>query len=382
MRRFTFSLIVLLCIPLVGCYEEPVSEHVHLWLTGPGLTVVTVVQEVAEPDRAQSNEDLADRLESSREEIDSGLDRWSQRFDLIEMSAERLSTESIHGGLRRSVHTAVTTSFEEIMPMLEADGLTGGIVSAGGDAELTLFPTGGSRATGLQIQAVERRLSEWSALVAEYFEALIELYEYLDARPDRTVPCFAQIFDDHEVSGQTGPLTDLETNLITSVTASMENVADALAVPKDEAFSLNSLARLVYDPFPARLTVVVKGEVLESEGFVETGGVFERPPVDAWSALESLVDRWVAPDLVTAAFAPVALDELPEVDLEQLMRRPRRYGSPPAAFEVEGALLGELVPEEMLRIRWRPVLSTPPEPGEGEPNWTAVMTGAEASVPD
>lgn len=382
MRRFTLPLMVLLCLPLVGCYDEPVSEHVHLWLTGPGLTVVTVVQEVAEPDRAQSNENLADRLESSRSEIDSGLDRWSRRFNLIDMMAERLNTERIHGGLRRSIHTAATTSFEEIMPMLEADGLTGGIVSAGGDAELTLFPTGGSRATALQRQAAERRLSDWSTLVAEYFEALIELYEYLDARPDRTMPCFAHIFDDHEGHGQTGPLTEFEGDMVTAVKTSMENVADALAEPKDEAFSLNSLTRLVYDPFPARLTVVVKGGVLESEGFVDTGGVFERPPVDAWRALESLVDRWVAPDLVTATFAPVPLDELPEVDLEQLMRRPRRYTSPPAAFEVERALLDELVPEEMLRIRWRPVASMPPEFSEDEPNWTVVMTEAEASVPD
>ena len=382
MRRFTVSLIVLLCLPLVGCYEEPVGEHVHLWLSGPGLTVVTVIQEVAEPDRGQSNENLADRLESSREEIDSGLDRWSRRFDLIDMVAERLIMERIRGGLRRSVHTAATSSFEEIMPMFEADGLTGGIVSAGGDAELTLFPTGGSRATALQRQAAERRLSKWSSLVAEYFEALIELYEYLDSRPDRTVQCYAHIFDDHEGHGDTGPLSESEGDLVTAIKTSMENVADALAVPSDEAFSLNSLTRLVYDPFPARLTVVVSGEVLESEGFSEAGGFFERRPVDAWSALNSLAGRWASPDLVTTAFAPVPVDELPELDLEQLMGLPRRYGSPPAAFEVESALLAELVPEELLRIRWRPVPMPPPESFEEEPNWTAVMTAAEASVPD
>jgi len=382
LRRFTVPLISCLCLPLVGCYEEPVSEHVHLWLTGPGLTVVTVVQEVADPDRAQSNEELADRVEASREEIDSGLDRWSRRIDLVDMMAERLSIERIHGGLRRSVHTAVTSSFEEVMPLLEADGLTGGIVAAGGYAELTLFPTGGSRATGLQRQTAERRLSQWSAVVADYFEALIELYEYLDGSPDRVVPCFAHIFDDHEGHGATGPLTDFEVETVTAVRESMEEVADALTEPKNEAFSLNSLTRLVYDPFPARLTVVVKGGVLESEGFTETGGFFERRPVDAWSAFSSLAGRWVTPDLVTLAFAPVSAEELPDVDLDQLMRRPRRHGSPPAAFEVEASLLAELVPEDLLRIRWRPLAASSPEPSADEPNWTTVMTEAEASVPD
>lgn len=382
MRRFTIPLILALCLPLAGCYEEPVGEHVHLWLTGPGLTVVTVVQEVAEPDRAQSNQELADRLESSREEIDSGLDRWSRRLDLIDLASERLSVERIDGGLRRSVHTAATSSFEEIMPLLEADGLTGNIVAAGGDSELTLFPTGGSRATGVQRQAAERRLSQWSAVVSDYFEALIDLYEYLDGRPDRTVPCFAHIFDDHDGHGETGPLTDLEGEMVIAVKTTMEDVANALTEPKNEAFSLNSLTRLVYDPFPARLTVVVNGGVLESEGFIEAGGFFERRPVDAWSAFSSLVGRWVTPDLVTLAFAPVSAEELPDVDLEQLVRRHRRYGSPPTASEVESALLAELVPDELLRIRWRPRSDSSPDFSGDEPNWTAVMTEAEASVPD
>jgi hypothetical protein len=382
MRRLTACCIAVLCLPLVGCYEEPVSEHVHLWLTGSGLTVVTVTQDVAEPDWAQDNTTLSDRLESSREEINSGLDRWSQRFNLIDKAAERLSIERVHDGLRQSIHTAVTLSFDDVMPMLEADGLTGGVVSAGGEAELSLYPTGGSRATSLQRQNAERLLSGWSSQVADYFKALIELYRYLETRPDRSLPCLAHIFDDHEGHGETGPLTDPEGELVSAVKSSMEEVADALIVPPDQAYSLNSLTRLVYDPFPARLTVVVRGEVRESEGFVETGDLFERQPVDAWNALRSLAGRWASPDLVTLAVAPVPEEELPEIDIEQLASQPRRYGSPPAAFEVESSLMIGLAPEELLRIRWRPVRSSPRESADDEPNWTALMTAAEASIPD
>ena len=382
MRPLKVACVAALSLPLVGCYEEPVNEHVHLWLTGPGVTVVTVVQEVAEPDRASDNQALADRLESSREAIDSGLDRWSQRLDLIDKAAELLSIERIHGGLRRSTHTAATWTFEEVVQVLEADGLTGAVVFAGGEAELSLVPTGGSRATYLQRQEAERRLTDWSATVAEYLAAVVELYEYLETRHDRSLPCFAHIFDDHEVGGATGPLTDLEGELVIAVKDSMESVAEALAVPPDAAFSLNSLSRLVYDPFPARLTTAVEGRVLEFEGFAETGAVFERPPIDAWSALQSLAGRWVTPDLVTVAFAPVPADQLPEIDVEELAGRSRSYSSPPAASEVESALLAALVPEELLRIRWRPLRSPSSDPTEDEPNWTTLMRAAEASVPD
>ena len=183
--------------------------------------------------------------------------------------------------------------------------------------------------------------------------------------------------------GQTGPLTDLEGDMVTSVKTSMENVADALAVPKDEAFSLNSLTRLVYDPFPARLTVVVKGGGARERRFVESGGVFERPPVDAWSALESLVDRWVAPDLVTAAFAPVAGGRAAR-------SRPRTADATPSPLWIATRRLrgrrGSVGRAGARGNAANPVaLRCPrqaPEFGDAEPNWSAVMTGAEASVPD
>ena len=381
MRRTRTILIALLCIPLAGCFEEPIREHLHLSLRGDGPVVVTVVQEVTPSDRLDDNPELADRLEESRDTIDHSLDPWSRRFALLEPLAEHVSIERVDGELRRSIHSGVLSSFDEVLRMVEADGLTGSLAVVDGTAALEFFPTGGSRATYTQRQDAERRLSEWSVELAAYFEAVVDLYAHLEERPDRAVPCFAHVFDKHEGPGGTGELEPVEEEMVVRVKDAMEGVTFALMVPKGEAFSLNELTRLVYDPFPARLTIVVDGEVLGSEGFEAGAGFFERPPVDVWNALRSLEGRWISPDLVTAAAAPVSDDRQPDPDILAFASTPRRYFPPPTAAEVESAIVDELVPEEMLRLVWRPP-PTADAPDEESVDWLAVMAKAETSVPD
>jgi hypothetical protein len=218
-------------------------------------------------------------------------------------------------------------------------------------------------------------------VLAVYFEAVVDLYAHLDEQPDRAVPCFAHIFDKHKDLGETGPLEPVEEQLVVRVKDAMGGVAAfAFMVDSGEAFSLNELTRLVYDPFPARLTIAVNGDVLGSEGFETGADFFERPPVDAWNALKSLEGRWISPDLVTAAAAPVSDDRQPDPDILVLASTPRRYFPPPDAAEVESSIVAGLVPEEMLRLIWRP----PPaaDTDEESVDWLTVMANAETSVPD
>jgi len=378
MPRFRSLLIAILCLPLLGCFEEPVREHLHLTLRGGGPVIVTVVQEVTSSDQTGDNPELNDRLEESRDTIDNNLDPWSQRFALLEPLAEHISVERIEGELRRSIHSAVLPSFDEVLQLVEADGLTGSLTVVDGTAELELFPTGGSRATYTQRQDAERLLSEWSVEVAVYFEAVADLYSHLDQRPDRAVPCFAHVFDEYEGPENTGELEPVEDELVLRVKDAMEGVTFALMVEKGEAFSLNELIRLVYDPFPARLTIAVEGQVLEAEGFSAGVDFFERPPVDAWNALRSLEGRWISPDLVTAAAAPAPEDRQPIPNVLALASSPRRYLPSPEAAEVESAIVAGLVPEEILRLTWRP----PPAADEESVDWLAMMAKAESSVPD
>ena len=380
MPRFRSLLILFLCLPLTACFEEPVREHLHLTLRGSGPVIVTVVQEVTPSGRTGDNPVLNDRLEESRDTIDHNLDPWSQRFALLESLAEHISVERVDGELRRSIHSAVLPSFDGVLEMVEADGLTGSLTVVDGRAELELFPTGGSRASYTQRQDADRLLGEWSAMLAVYFETVADLYSYLDEQPDRAVPCFAHVFDKHEELGNIGPLEPVEENLVVRVTDAMEEVAFALMVPSGQAFSLNELTRLVYDPFPARLTITVAGDALGSEGFEAGADFFERPPVDAWNALRSLEGRWIVPDLVTAAAAPAPDDRQPDPDVLAFASIPRRYFPPPDAAEVESAIVAGLVPEEMLRLVWRPPAADGTEAGSVD--WLAVMAKAETSVPD
>ena len=382
MRQAKAILIAVLCVPLTACFEEPVQEHLHLTIRGDGSVVATVVQEVASSDRDRDNRELSDRLEESRETLAQNLDPWSQRFSDLEPLAEHQSIERVDGELRRSIRSAFFASFDDAVRLVEADGLTGNLVDGGGVAELNLFPTGGSRATYFQRQDADRRMDAWSAQLAEYLDAVVGLYTYLDRQPERAVPCLAYIFDQDEQMGVTGPLEPVEEELVERVFEAMEEVAAALMVPDGEAFSLNELTRLVYDPFPARLTVVVEADVFNATGFATGSGYFERPAVDIWNALRSLEGRWVAPDLVTAAAAPGRDEQQPDPDVLFLASQPRRYWDPPTSGEVESAILAELVPEELLQLRWRTprrpktVLDLPAE------DWIEVMATAEAAVPN
>lgn len=382
MRHLRAVLIVLLCLPLTACFEEPVREHLNLFFAADGEVVVTAVQQVAEPERAQDNPELAERMNAAREEIESGLDRWSRRFQLLEPLAEHFSLERVEGALRRSVHSAALPSFEEAVQVLEADGLSGDLLVDGRTRELQLYPTGGSRATSRQRDEAERRLSGWAAEVADYYAALIDLYAYLDGRPDRAVPCLAHIFDKHETVEGSGPLTSGEEELVRGVKASMEEVADALILTDEEAFSLNELTRLVYDPFPARLTVVIQGTVMDAKGFIHTGNTLERPSVDAWSALVALQGRWATPDLVTLTVVPGPEDIQPDPDPVAIASLPRRFYSKPTAAEVESALLAELVPEEVHLARWRLPGAASHEAEGATVGGLDLIAEAEASIPE
>ena len=179
---------------------------------------------------------------------------------------------------------------------------------------------------------------QWSAWLAEYLGAVTELYDHLDHNPDRAVPCFANVLDRHEGLAETGPLSPIEEELVERVKESMEWVAAALLVTDDEAFSLNELSRFVYDPFPTRLTIAVEAEVVDAAGFNDRGSFFERPAVDVWNALRSLEGRWISPDLVTAAAAPVSDEQQPNPDVLLLASLPRYFSSPPTPAEVEAAI--------------------------------------------
>jgi len=210
---------------------------------------------------------------------------------------------------------------------------------------------GSPSATSNERQEVERRLDEWAVTVADYLADAATLYEHLDRRPDRAVPCLSHLFDRHD--GDPAPLDKGEEELVARLKDGIQAVASVLQVDSGAAYTLNELSRLAFDPFPVRLTVAVRGTAVEVEGFVEGDGYLERPAVDLWRALAALEGRWLSPDLVTAMIAPVPQDLQPDPDPEAFATIDRRWTEPPEPSAVAAALRAGLVPPELHRVLWR-----------------------------
>ena len=121
--------------------------------------------------------------------------------------------------------------------------------------------------------------------------------------------------------------------------------------------------------------------MLEIEGFTDHETFVERPPVDLWRALQTMVDHWLAPDLVTSMVIPGPEDAQPEIDPVAFAGRPRRWSPPPDPSTVESELLTGLRPEEVYRIRWQ-TRSVPVDEDEELELALELLAGAERNLPD
>jgi hypothetical protein len=375
MRKPPIVLFVVLVLMATGCFEEPIREQVHLTMLGGEAAVVTTVLEISPPEIAGSNAALAARLDEARAEMDGGWDRWRPLYDRLDADAESYRLERIRGMAQRSIYSALVPSFSAVEGFLASQGLAPAVFVDGQIHRLELSPTGGTQASWSQRQLVERTLNDWSVIVADYLESSIELWGYLDDHPERATACFCQLFDSHGTGS--GPLDPEEEKLVTALSDAMQRVADVLMVPDGWDYSPNELSRLAYDPFPTRLTVSVAGQILDSEGFVQTDGALERPPVDLWQALISLEGRWLTPDPVTAAVTPNAM--LPEIDAAAFASLPRWASTSPSASEVADALASGLTPLDLHTVRWTTAGLELVDLEAGDPR--RFLTAAEAGLP-
>lgn len=373
------SVILVSCLPLLACYEEPVRDHLHIAF-GPGpVVIVTAVRDIASPETAGDNRAVENRLDQARSDLEGGWDRWSRSFPELGALADRSTLVRDEGRPSRAIHSALLSSFRPVERLLGNEGLGAFLDRSGGTCELQLYPTGSGQATRQQRETFERHLGAWSEAVAAYLDSATGLYEYLAGAPDRAIPCLSHIFDDHPDAS--GPLTEGEAELVTDLKSRIERVAEVLMIPDGEAYSLNELSRLVFDTFQGRLTVTLDGTVVELEGFTDRTNYLERPPVDLWRSLDALTERWLAPDLVTALVAPGPESAQPDTDPVAFASLPRRWTPAPDAGTVETGLRALLRPEELYRVRWRP---RPAPTTDEEIVLLAIdrLTSAERDLPD
>jgi hypothetical protein len=371
--------IVALCLPLLGCYEEPVRDHLHIVFSpGPAL-VITAVRDIASPATASDNPAVEDRMDDARTDLESGWDRWSRSFSELGAIADRSTIVRHDARARRGIHSALVVSFRPVERLLGNEGLGAFYDEAGGIRTLELHPTGGGQATRQQRDTLEDDVALWAKSVADYLAAATALYEYLDVAPDRAALCFGYIFDEDQE--RLGPLNDEEAGLVSGVVETMERVADALLIDNNQAYSLNELSRLVHDTFQGRLTIAIDGPILEIEGFADHSTYLERPPVDLWRGLEVLAEKWLQPDIVTSLVRPGPDEIQPDPDPLSFTSQPRTWAPAPDASIVESELRAQLQPEEVYVVRWQ----TRPAPADDDEVYELALqqlATAEQNLPD
>lgn len=363
---------LLLCLGLAACFEPPVLETLDLRFLRDGSFVVTSTVEVSD-EKGEANPALTRRLAQVRQELEEGSDPWGRRFASLEPAAERFAWEKQLGALRRGTRAALATEPERLHAFFGDTSLGVSYEIREGIAELAITPGSPARASRSQRDEVERTLDAWSGHVAAYLKEAGDLWTYLDERPDRAHPCLGTLFEDllaDDVREKLEPLTAEELERIDRLRQAMEQVMAVLLVPEGADHSPDELSHLVYDPFPARLTVRLPGRPLEApEGFAvdRDGKALVAAGPGLWQALQSLEGRWLTPDPALLYVQRDGRDQKEPLDLAALVALPHRSEPAPSADEVRKALEDRLHPEPLYRVTF--AVQQDAEPTAAEIGW-------------
>ena len=349
---------------LLACFDPPVRESVRLKFLPDGLAIVTSAVELDPLAQGEKNPALDRRLSDLRHDLLEGLDPWAQRFERAEPAAERFSWEKHLGLLSGAKRSVVLDEPGQLRSVFADTALAVTYeVREDGTAELTIVPGAPSQATRKQRKDLERVLDDWSADVAEYLAATADLYDWLEDNPTRAEACMQALFGDVLKEESVQPEGEAELKLsaeeqkrVDRVQEAMTEVLDVLLIPKGQDRSVDELSHLVYDPFPAPLSIQLPGDPLEVEGFEASGSedrVWSVDSLGLWSALRSLEERWVAPDPVMVYVEHKGANA-EGLDLSALLDAPRKVVRPlPNSLEVRRAIEERLKPAAAVyRAAW------------------------------
>ena len=182
------------------------------------------------------------------------------------------------------------------------------------------------------------------------------LYDYIENHPGRASACLGHALQDLLSEDQKKNLDELkddEEPLVEALKDRMSDLLGLFAVPETSAYSPDELFRLVYDGFPAPLSVRVPGKVLESEGFVvDKKGRLAAPDLSLYGALKSLEERWLSPDTFVVYVEHFREAKGGSFDLESFARRSRSAATIPSEGDVREAIESHLALARTYRVRW------------------------------
>jgi hypothetical protein len=347
--------LVLLALLHLGCFEQPVTESMEIRFLPGNAVMLRVTVLVADPETFKTSAPARKRVEEARRELVAGTDPWTKRLSSLELLSQRTVLDRTGGEIRR-VEQRVVAEHPEVLSRFFSDTLIRASVSAREkDAELTLVPEAGSRATRAQQDLLRQGMEKWSAAVSGYLEAGRSLYDYLEAHPGRARACFGNLFEDllsQEAQAGREPTSEEDAGVLEPAKERMGNVLSLFDLPEDSAASLEEISRLAWDPFPAPLEVRVPGPILEQEGFEPAGpGLLRAAGQSLWSVLSRQRDRWLAPDPVFIYYEQMREGKQP-LDLEEFLKRPRSAAPAPSAAEVLRILQEHSRPAPIYRVRW------------------------------
>lgn len=347
------TLLAAVCTLALGaCFEEPVRERMTVTFHSDATYGVAVETVIADPG-SRDNPALARRLTELRRSLEQESDSWSRRFDLLAPGFDRLVRERADGALVRVERSAEAEDLDALRSFLADAGLAAAIEVQAGELRVEIVPAGVARASRVQRDRVHAAVRGWSEAVAATYGATATLYAMLATRPERTAACLSALFAEALSEEDRRPgleLTDAEREAVDAVRDARREVVAVFEVPADEAYSLNELSHLVYDPFPAQLTITVPGAPLEAVGF-EPGpdGSFIVAGLGLFEALETLGDLWASPDPLVSYVRAARAGRSSTLALAELEAQPLRAATP-RPDEVRTALEARLLPAPVYRL--------------------------------
>ena len=337
LRRFAAFVVAVL---LAACAQPPVDDEVTVTIEKNDRALVTARTTFNDADI--KSDARMQMLQAARFAALHGNDAWSARFLRVTAEDEELTIQKHRGELDRVTRT-VRIPVHQLQVVFSDTNITVNVLNGPGWRELSFIPGGSVRATREQRKHFDDALQTWSGSVARYVAAIDRLYLYLDANTHRAPALFAALLNEQPVEGF--GVAEEEQPLIDSVTGAMEELATMMDREQDGGgATFAEEADLIYNAFPARITVRVPGDVLSKEGF-EKELVIE--PVELFDAITSLEGKWISPDPMAALLR----DQTPPA--AEMARQPRKSTRVVHASEIADAIRAQLERPKTYVVRWR-----------------------------
>jgi hypothetical protein len=318
------KLLVPALLLFAACVRPPVTDEVTVQFYDDQPDVLITA------DTRFDLESRSRRVETARNAAITGNDQWNVRFGRLVPELHQVTFERHHGALARVVHT-VRMPADELQRVFSDTSVTVLLTRGDGFHELTLLPGTSTRATREQQRHFDEQMAAWSKDVAGYFTAIDHLYDYLDDQPHRAETIFAAL-----VAGEEIEVLEDEQPFVQAVLEAMERIAARMDAAENDASTFAEEADLIYNPFPARITIKVPAE---KDLVIE--------PVDLFAAIAALEGKWISPDPLAA------LLKEQEPSANDLAELPRHSASVVDASEIATAIREQLARPRSYSIRWR-----------------------------